>query len=59
MNRYENKKVLITGGASGIGRAICHRLASEGAQLVFIDRNAESGKSVEKELEDSEKPAVH
>ena len=57
MNRYENKKVLITGGASGIGRAICHRLASEGAQLVFIDRNAESGKSVEKELEDSGKPA--
>ncbi|SVC53228.1 uncharacterized protein METZ01_LOCUS306082, partial [marine metagenome] len=49
--------VLITGGASGIGRAICHRLASEGAQLVFIDRNTESGKSVEKELEDSGKPA--
>ena len=55
MNRFENKKVLITGGASGIGRAICQRLASEGAQLVFIDSNAESSKSVEKELEFLEK----
>jgi NAD(P)-dependent dehydrogenase (short-subunit alcohol dehydrogenase family) len=50
MKRFEHKNVLVTGGASGIGLAICHRLTSEGAKLVFIDRNVETGKTVENEL---------
>ena len=30
---FEGKIVLVTGGSRGIGRAICHRLASEGAKI--------------------------
>ena len=50
MKRYSNKKILVTGGASGIGKAICERLITEGADLAFIDRNSEAGKELEQEL---------
>ena len=58
MKRFEHKNVLVTGGASGIGLAICHRLTSEGAKLVFIDRNVETGKTVEDELKHLGQPAL-
>jgi NAD(P)-dependent dehydrogenase (short-subunit alcohol dehydrogenase family) len=31
--------VLVTGAASGIGRAVCYRLAAEGARLALLDRD--------------------
>ena len=54
MKRFLNKKTLVTGGASGIGKAICQRLVEEGADLVFIDRNIEAGKAFEQELSNQE-----
>jgi NAD(P)-dependent dehydrogenase (short-subunit alcohol dehydrogenase family) len=37
--RLENKVAIVTGGASGIGRATCQRFFQEGARVVVADRN--------------------
>jgi len=44
---FENETVLVTGGASGIGRAITLALAREGARVLFSDVLAEDGRAVE------------
>ncbi len=40
------RRALITGGASGIGRACAVRLAQDGADVVVLDRDAETAKAV-------------
>jgi len=37
MQRYEGRVALVTGGASGIGRATVHRLVEEGATVIATD----------------------
>ena len=41
MNRFQGKTALVSGGASGIGRATAQRLAAEGAHTLIADLNAE------------------
>lgn len=41
-NRLQNKRVLVTGAAAGIGAAAVHMFAAEGAQVIATDRDAES-----------------
>ena len=41
--RLRNKAAIVTGGASGIGRAICELFAAEGARLTIADIDAEGG----------------
>lgn len=46
---------LVTGGASGIGQAICERLAAEGAMIVVADLDGEGARGVAEVLGGSDR----
>jgi 2-hydroxycyclohexanecarboxyl-CoA dehydrogenase len=48
--RFEGKKALVTGGASGIGAATARRLAAEGAEVWIGDLNVEGAAAVAAEI---------
>ena len=50
MGRVDGKVALVTGAASGLGRATSLRLASEGARVVLADINQAAGEALAKEL---------
>ena len=50
MRRLENKRAVVTGAGSGIGKAIVSRYIAEGARVLVADMNAEAAKQVVDEL---------
>jgi NAD(P)-dependent dehydrogenase (short-subunit alcohol dehydrogenase family) len=50
MSQYPQRVAVVTGAASGIGRAIAARLASEGAVVVIADQNADQAHATAHEL---------
>lgn len=50
MGLLEGKKTIVTGSASGIGRAIAQAFAAEGARVACLDRNLEGAKAVAAEI---------
>lgn len=53
MNRFNEKVALITGAASGIGRASAQRIASEGGTIFGIDINSEGLAETESVIKDA------
>ncbi|MBV8062140.1 MAG: SDR family NAD(P)-dependent oxidoreductase, partial [Nevskia sp.] len=50
VNELKDKVAIITGAASGIGRAAALRFAEEGARLVLADIGSEAGEALAAEL---------
>ena len=46
MGRVQDRVVIVTGGAGGIGAAACHALAAEGGKIVVADLDAVAAQSV-------------
>jgi NAD(P)-dependent dehydrogenase (short-subunit alcohol dehydrogenase family) len=44
--RFSGKRALVTGGASGFGRAVASHLASDGAEVVILDINESAADTV-------------
>jgi NAD(P)-dependent dehydrogenase (short-subunit alcohol dehydrogenase family) len=50
----KGKVVIVTGGSNGIGRALCHKFAAEGARTVVVaDIDREAGTRVAAEIKDT------
>ncbi|XP_065280053.1 (3R)-3-hydroxyacyl-CoA dehydrogenase-like [Dermacentor albipictus] len=47
---FNGRLALVTGGASGIGEAVCRALAAEGATVVIVDKQLEGARRVAQSL---------
>ena len=52
MRRFEGKRVIITGGANGIGKATVARFAAEGAAIVLTDVNGSAAEAAARQIAD-------
>ncbi|MFO8113492.1 MAG: glucose 1-dehydrogenase [Desulfosalsimonadaceae bacterium] len=53
MGRIDNKVVVVTGAARGIGRAICKKLAQEGGLVAVTDIIDDEGQQLTEEIKES------
>ncbi len=53
-HRFAGKTAIVTGGATGIGRAIVVRLASEGATVIIADVKPDYGLDTERAVRDTD-----
>jgi NAD(P)-dependent dehydrogenase (short-subunit alcohol dehydrogenase family) len=51
VERFKDRVAVVTGAGSGIGAATSRRLASEGATVVVVDTNIETGQALADELD--------
>ncbi|CAM3866562.1 glucose 1-dehydrogenase [Alkalicoccus chagannorensis] len=58
MARLQDKVILITGGASGLGHAAAQKAAAEGAKLFLVDMNKEKLEEVRQELTNTDVETV-
>jgi|SRR5579871_694945 len=58
MTRLDDRVIIVTGGAQGIGRAYCERLAEEGASLVVADIDGDRAEATAAHLRTLESEAI-
>lgn len=46
----DRQSAIVTGGSSGIGKAVAHKLASRGINVLIADINISGGEQVSKDL---------
>ena len=51
MGLLDGHRALVTGGASGIGRATARRMAHQGARVAIIDRDGDAAETVANEID--------
>jgi meso-butanediol dehydrogenase/(S,S)-butanediol dehydrogenase/diacetyl reductase len=51
MGRVQDRVVIVTGGAGGIGSAACRALAAEGANVVVADLDGDAARSISDQIE--------
>jgi NAD(P)-dependent dehydrogenase (short-subunit alcohol dehydrogenase family) len=56
--RFDGKTVLVTGGALGIGRAVCEILAERGAAVSIVDVDEQAGSGLCSQIEQSGGKAI-
>ncbi|MBK1657427.1 SDR family NAD(P)-dependent oxidoreductase [Paracraurococcus ruber] len=47
---FTGKAVIVTGGANGIGAAVCRGVVARGGRVAIVDRDADSGQALAAEL---------
>ena len=58
MDRLNDRVIIVTGGAHGIGRAYCNGLAAEGAKVVVADLDGPGAQAVARSLGESGRDAL-
>jgi NAD(P)-dependent dehydrogenase (short-subunit alcohol dehydrogenase family) len=58
MKRHQDKVIIVTGGARGLGRAYVQRLAAEGARIAIAEIDPSAGSAVAEEVRRSGADAV-
>ena len=53
MRGLNGKRVILTGGGSGIGRAVCERFGEEGAEVAVFDMNEEGAQETVQHIRDA------
>ena len=48
--QINNKVIIVTGGANGIGKACAYKFLEKGAKVIIADIDEKTGKNTEKEL---------
>lgn len=54
MQRIHNKKAIIIGGTSGIGKAIVKKFSMEGANVIFCGKSHEKGQEITANIPNTE-----